>query len=451
MGDNRGLLYYRPHHEAQQLLPVLSQAGWDVHIAESAVEAVNLLKDDHIKVGLAPLAEGLSNGVDDPEYLLPVNVPMPAGVEWVALLDEHSLESTSYRNLIAEHFYDYHTLPPDLTRLLFSLGHAYGMAEMLSVQPEADPAGIVDEPQMVGSSQVMRAVFSNIRKVAGVDAPVMITGESGTGKELAARAVHERSSRATAPFVAVNCGALPASLIQSELFGHEKGSFTGAHERKIGFTEAAASGTLFLDEVGDLPLDLQVNLLRFLQEGTIERVGSREKIHVDARVIAATHVDLEQAVENKRFREDLYYRLNVLNMRMPSLRERDGDIELLGRYFFDQFANERNGRLKGFSEAALKAMRLHDWPGNVRELINRIRRAIVMCEGKLLSAGDLGLGRNEVEKRLMTLEEARALAEKDAIRYALEKTGQNISLAARSLGVSRVTLYRLMYKHDIQT
>jgi len=450
MGDQRGLLYYRPHEEAQHLLPALSKAGWDVHVADTADEAVDALKESSIKVGLAPLGSDLMT-TDVGEYLGSVRAPAPAGLEWIALLREDQLESTKYRNVIAEHFYDYHTLPADIARLLISLGHAYGMAEILSTQSTTGDTVHSGEPEMVGASAAMQAVFGAIRKVACVDAAVLITGESGTGKELAARAIHERSSRAHEPFVAVNCGALPASLVQSELFGYEKGSFTGAYERKIGFIEAAAGGTLFLDEIGDLPLDLQVNLLRFLQEGTIQRIGAREKLYVDARIIAATRVDLDAAVAANRFREDLYYRLNVLGVHMPSLREREGDIELLARYFFEHFSKERKGRLRGFSDAALKAMHRHDWSGNVRELINRVRRAIVMCEGKLITAVDLGLGREEAERRILTLEQVRAQAEQDAIRFALGMSGKNVSLAARSLGVSRVTLYRLMYKYNIQT
>ncbi|HKK05927.1 MAG TPA: sigma-54 dependent transcriptional regulator [Gammaproteobacteria bacterium] len=450
MRDQRGLLYYRPKEEAQHLLPALSNAGWDVRIAETADEASDALKENSIKVGLAALDSDLATN-DVHEYLRPVDGPAPCGLEWIALLEEDRLESSSYRSLIAEHFYDYHTLPADITRLLVSLGHAYGMAQILSTQSPVGDGERSDEPEMVGASGAIQAVFEAIRKVASVDAAVLITGESGTGKELAARAIHERSTRAGQPFIAVNCGALPVSLIQSELFGHEKGSFTGAYERKIGFIEAAAGGTLFLDEIGDLPLDLQVNLLRFLQEGTIQRIGSRERLHVDARIIAATRVDLEQAVAENRFREDLYYRLNVLGVHMPPLREREEDIELLARYFFEQFSKERRRRLRGFSDAALKAMRRHDWSGNVRELINRVRRAIVMCDGKLVCASDLGLGREEVERRIVTLEEARAQAEREAIRSALGMSGKNVSLAARSLGVSRVTLYRLMYKYNIQT
>lgn len=447
MEQCRSLLYLRPGEEACQLLPVLSNTGWDVCIAESVDEATNLILKDHLQVGLVRLDEWSNKALGG--YSLPDDLTSGKAIEWIALLDKGALKSRDYRNHIANHFYDYHTLPIDSTRLLFSLGHAYGMANM-STNQAAFELTRVGGPQMVGVSPVMQELFSVIRKIARVDAPVMIAGESGTGKELAARTIHERSGRAAAPFVAVNCGALPATLIQSELFGHEKGAFTGAHQRKVGFIEAAAGGTLFLDEIGDLPLDLQGNLLRFLQEGTIERVGSHEKIHVDARVIAATHVDLEEAVGDKRFREDLYYRLNVLNIRTPALREREGDIELLARHIFDQYANEHGGCLKGFSDGALKAMQLYDWPGNVRELINRIRRAIVMSDGKLLTRNDIGLDLNGIEKRLVTLEEARSQAERDAIRHALDRTTQNISLAARCLGVSRITLYRLLHKHDIQ-
>jgi len=251
------------------------------------------------------------------------------------------------------------------------------------------------------------------------------------------------------PFIAVNCGALPTNLIQSELFGHEKGAFTGAHQRKIGRIESAAGGTLFLDEIGDLALDLQVNLLRFLQEKTIERVGGTEKIHVDVRVIAATHVDLERAVKEGRFREDLYYRLNVLHLNVPSLREREQDIELLARFFFDKFAKEKNRNVKGFRRDTLQAMNDYEWPGNVRELINRIRRAMVMCDNRLITTADLGLERRLSQRRLTTLDEARTRAEKEAIQYSLRFNRNNVSQAARQLGVSRVTLYRLMEKYQI--
>jgi DNA-binding NtrC family response regulator len=372
-----------------------------------------------------------------------------ANLQWVALMAREAMQDRALCELVRTCFYDYHTLPPDPDRLLVTLGRAYGMAELHQRLYRAQD-GKLNEYEMVGTSPVMQALFRDIRKVGAVDAPVLIQGESGTGKELTALAIHARSRRAGAPLMAVNCGALPANLIQSELFGHEKGAFTGAHQRKIGRIEAAAGGTIFLDEIGDLSLDLQVNLLRFLQAKTIERVGGTQSLQVDVRVIAATHVDLERAVAEGRFREDLYYRLNVLHLRVPALRERENDIELLARFFFEKFAKEKNPQVRGFSQQALQVMNTYAWPGNVRELINRIRRAMVMCENRLMTPGDLGLERRSARRTIRTLVGARAAAEKEAIQYALRHTGNNVSRAARELRISRVTLYRLMEKYGIQ-
>jgi DNA-binding NtrC family response regulator len=243
---------------------------------------------------------------------------------------------------------------------------------------------------------------------------------------------------------------LPPTLIQSELFGHEKGAFTGAERRKIGSIEAANGGTLFLDEIGDLSLPLQVNLLRFLEGSTIQRVGSPKEIRVDVRVIAATHTDMEQATARDAFREDLYFRLNVLRLEMPALRMRGEDIEVLAQFFFKQFARESAHRVKGFSPEALRSLVEYDWPGNVRELINRVRRATVMCDGRLIRSADLGFDGRPRAVRIPTLEEVRAVAERDAILTALRGTGNNMSQAARALGTSRPRLYRLMARYDLQ-
>ncbi|OBS10708.1 sigma-54 dependent transcriptional regulator [Acidihalobacter prosperus] len=451
MSAARNLLFYQTDPQPLPLIDQLSAAGWAVHLADTVPDAVELLNHQEIKVGLFQL-DGTADCTDTLNQLHPMNGTFRQHVEWVALLPIDSLAAEPLRKCIADYFYDYHTLPADRDRLLFSLGHAYGMADMVRALTQQHPT-IDDEQEdeMVGTSTSMQALFQQIRKVASVDAPVLITGESGTGKELAASAIHERSSRHEAPFVAVNCGALPASLIQSELFGHEKGAFTGAHERKIGFIEAAQGGTLFLDEIGDLPHELQINLLRFLQEGTIERVGSREKLYVDARIVAATHVDIDLAVKEKRFREDLYYRLNVLSLQIPPLRERGDDVSILAKYFFKKFSTDGSNRIKGFSDAAIKAMKNHEWPGNVRELINRVRRAMVMSDKRFITPADLGLdGRNDPSVKLMTLDEARSDAEAEAIRKCLRRTDNNISQAARNLGISRVTLYRLMEKYEIR-
>jgi len=334
--------------------------------------------------------------------------------------------------------------------LLITLGHAYGMAQMRHQLQEVSQTRIPDDnSELIGTSPPMQTLLRQAHKAALVDVPVLITGESGTGKELVTRAIHQQSARSDGPFVPVNCGALPGALIHSELFGHEKGAFTGAHQRRRGRFELAAQGTLFLDEIGDLPLDLQVNLLRFLEEKSIERLGGTDRIPVNVRVIAATHVDLKEAVAEGRFREDLYYRLNVVHLNMPSLRQREGDIELLARFFFKKFSAENLNIIKGFSEQALQVLEQYNWPGNVRELMNRIHHAMVMCDGDFIKPSDLGLDRR-AKRQAMNLEEARAMAEKQVIASTLRWTRKNVSQAARELGISRPTLYRMMKKYGIE-
>ncbi len=333
-----------------------------------------------------------------------------------------------------------------------------------------------DEPVMVGSSPELLSVFKMIRKFAANEAPVLITGESGTGKELVAQAIHERSSYANGPYNPINCGGIPASLIASELFGHERGSFTGAHERKIGRIEAAAGGTVFLDEIGELPLELQVKLLRFLQEKTVDRIGAQRPIKVDVRILAATNKNLAEEVSAGRFRQDLYYRLNVLAINLPSLRERGDDIDLLCSYFLRQFAAEMKMPEHRLSDLALAAIRSYPWPGNVRELISRLRRAAVMADSEEIAVEDLdlpaplgsyqpiaagsGFGGTlakedaivpfQPDGTLLTLEEARSKVEELLMRQALERSAHNMTAAARQLGVSRVTLYRLIEKHGLK-
>jgi DNA-binding NtrC family response regulator len=370
-----------------------------------------------------------------------------ARVQWLALLPSASAIDDRLAGLIANDFFDYLTLPLERERLYAWAGHAYGMSLIIERAQGSLPS---DEEQMVGTSELMRQLFRDIRKVAAADAPVLISGESGTGKELTARAIHERSARRKGPFVALDCAAIPPSLIQSELFGYEKGAFTGAAQRRCGRIESAQGGTLFLDEVGDLPLDMQGNLLRFLQESTVQRLGSTKPFMVDVRVIAATHVDLEEAVKQGRFREDLYYRLNVLRLHVPALREREGDVEVLARYFLGQFLKDTRKQVMGYTTQALDAMRRHSWPGNIRELINRVRRAIVMCDGRWISARDLQLDQPAAqETHIVDLDKAREAAEHQALRQALKMSSNNYSAAARMLGVSRVTLYRLLEKHRL--
>jgi two-component system NtrC family response regulator len=295
----------------------------------------------------------------------------------------------------------------------------------------------------------MQNVFDLVRKVSATDVSVMIQGESGTGKELIARAIHRFSHRKDAPFVPINCGAIPENLLESELFGYEKGAFTGADAQKRGRIEYASGGTLFLDEIGELPLSLQVKLLRFLQEHKVERVGGREMIPVDVRVIAATNKDLKEEIGEDRFREDLYYRLGVVTITMPPLRERAGDAVLLAKAFLQTFSTNYRKAIKGFRADAQDAIASYDWPGNVRELENRVKRAVVMCEGKFVVPGDLELDAYRDSSAPKSLRQIREETEKYHLKKALEKHDGNISRAARELGVSRPTFHDLMKKYRI--
>jgi len=448
--ESRALLYLRPPVAEDSFSADLSLQGWSVHPASDPQEALELISQHEFLVGLVHWdgSHGdLNASRSEREQVLQM-LDANSHINWVALLADAASTSRPVSRVITTHFYDYHTLPLDPDRLLVTLGHAYGMAEMTRFHAEPNAFHAIHH-EILGRSPAMRALIQSIQKVGAIDLNVLIRGESGTGKELTARAVHRLSHRSNGPFVAVNCGALPKDLIQAELFGHEKGSFTGADRRRLGRIESAQNGTLFLDEIGDLPIELQVNLLRFLQEKTIDRIGGASEIPVDVRVIAATNVNLEKAVEEGRFREDLYYRLNVLHLDMPPLRERGEDVELLARHFFREFADKINPNLKGLSQQSIDAINAYPWPGNVREMINRIQRAVVMCEGRLISPRDLGLDQDAPNSLLMTLAEARAKAEKEAIETTLSAVRNNVSKAARRLDISRVTLYRLLEQHAI--
>lgn len=302
---------------------------------------------------------------------------------------------------------------------------------------------------IIGTSTSMQQLFETVRRVAVSELAVLITGESGTGKELVARAVHRESRRREGPFVAINCGAIPDALLESELFGHEKGSFTGAHIQRKGRIEMAQGGTLFLDEIGELPLSLQVKLLRFLQEQTIERVGGRESIGVDTRVVAATNMLLKDASERGAFRKDLFYRLSVVQIHIPPLREREADLVLLAQAFLTQYRDELNPRVTGLSAEATSAIREYPWPGNVRELENRIKRALVMAHGANLQPQDLELSVSSAPSAPLTLREARSQFEKDLIRQALARSNGNVTRAAEELGVSRQGLHESLQKYGL--
>jgi DNA-binding NtrC family response regulator len=374
-----------------------------------------------------------------------------SNVGWIAIVVPEQMQNASLRRLIRDYCFDYVTVPVDPERIVAAVGHAWGMAILIEPAPHM-PAGSTHpgiEGEMVGSCEAMLALFRSIRKVATTDAPVFISGESGTGKELTAVAIHERSPRRDKPFVAVNCGAIPPHLLQSELFGYERGAFTGASQRKIGRVEAANGGTLFLDEIGDLPLESQASLLRFLQERKVERLGGHASVPVDVRVISATHVDMPAAMADNRFRADLYHRLCVLQIDEPPLRARGKDIELLALYMLQRFKKDASRRLHGFTPDAIAALHNYSWPGNVRELINRVRRAIVMTEGRRITACDLELSQH-VEVVPVTIAQAREAGERQAIELALLRHRGRFGDAARELGVSRVTLYRLLVAHGMR-
>jgi two-component system, NtrC family, response regulator len=316
----------------------------------------------------------------------------------------------------------------------------------LSAMPPLDGATLGG---MITAAPEMLKVTRTIERVANADVSVMLLGASGTGKELLARGLHESSGRAKGKFVAINCAAIPENLLEAELFGHEKGAFTGAVKTTSGKIEQAGGGTLFLDEVGDIPLPLQVKLLRFIQERVIERIGGRTEIAVDTRIVCATHQNLEDMVAAGTFREDLYYRLAEIVVRIPSLQERPGDAVLLAKHFFQRFAKDMNTGVKGISPDALAAIDRWSWPGNVRELENRLKRAVIMADGKLVSAADLDLPKaaHLDDDDGINLKAVRDRADRLAVRRALARSEGNVSGAAKLLGISRPTLYDLMKQH----
>ena len=361
--------------------------------------------------------------------------------------------------------YDFLSKPLDLEQLRLLLQRCVFVSELergyRQLQDEERP-GMFEG--ILGSNEKMEEVFKTVGKVAKATAPVLILGESGTGKEMVANAIHRRSPFKNKPFIAINCNAIPENLIESELFGYEKGSFTGANSQKIGLIETAAGGTLFLDEIGDLPPPVQVKMLRFLQEKRIQRVGGRQEIEVDARVLAATHVDLTTAIKEGRFREDLYFRLAVVVCKLPPLRERGDDVILLAQDFLKRFGKQNGRENLSFDPQALKAIARHPWPGNVRELQNRIQRAVIMADSRRITCEDLEIapasapgevgipfnaGTRVDVSQAGGLKEARETLERELVNQALERNDGNISAAAKELGVSRPTFYELMNKLGI--
>jgi DNA-binding NtrC family response regulator len=445
----RKLILYQMTKFGNEIYDGLSAHDWDVYVAGNLQQAFDLCTKHRFKIGLC-----LVVNCTDTQHLAQLKqlFNLSAQTKWImGVPREHSPNLAPHSTgskLIAEFCYNYITLPVDMGRLLIALGHAHGMSK-LSQPAREQIHGYPSCFGIIGNSPAMVNLFGRIQKVTKEDCSVLIEGETGTGKELIAKAIHDHSSRSVAPFVAINCGAFPKDLIQAELFGHEKGAFTGAHNRKVGCIESAQGGILFLDEIGDLPMSQQVNLLRFLEDRMVMRIGGSEKIHVNVRVIAATHVDLKASVQKKEFREDLYYRLRVLQLQTPPLRKRENDIELLAHYFLNKFTTNRNYKAKGFHADTLYLLKNNDWLGNVRELMNCVQHALVMSENRLLEPSDLGLDRRYKDRMLHTLEEARSRADRESIITTLRHTNNNMSRAAEALGISRVSLYRLVEKYNI--
>ena len=433
---------------------LLRQLRWafsehKVYPASTRQEAADLLRKDPapvaiVDLGLPPDPDGASEGL---AILADILAIAPATKVIIATGNEtreHALRA------IALGAYDFYQKPIDIDVLQLIVARAERIfdleAENRKLQ-EAHAASPIDG--MIASSPEMSRVLRNIEKMASTDVAVLLRGESGTGKELLARAVHKLSARAHERFVPINCAAIPETLLESELFGYEKGAFTGALKQTIGRIESADRGTLFLDEIGDVPLPMQVKLLRFLQDQVVERIGGRNPVQVDVRIVCATNQDLDLMMAEGRFREDLYYLLNEVTVQIPPLRERAGDAVTLASFFLSRFAAEYGRLVRGFSASALAALRDHPWPGNVRELENRVKRAVVMTDGPLLSAADLGLAATGEDTQSLTIRDARARAEREVLQLALVQAGSNLSKAAKLLGISRPTLYDLMQQHRI--
>ena len=399
-----------------------------------------------LDLGLPPDPANVSEGFSTLEEILSLNSDIKVIV--VTGNDEHD----NAIKAIAMGAYDFYQKPIDadvLKIIIDRAQHVYQLEQenrlLLQSQSSSPFEGLVT------SSPEMLKVCRTIEKTATTDATALLLGESGTGKEVLARALHTLSLRKDNRFVAINCAAIPENLLESELFGYEKGAFTGASKRTIGKIEYANQGTLFLDEIGDLPLSLQAKLLRFLQERVVERLGGREEIPVDVRIVCATHQDLAEMIKSGSFREDLYYRLSEIIIKLPPLRDRTGDAVLLAKTFLSKYIQQNASKVKSFTKDALVAIENYNWPGNVRELDNKIKRAVIMAESTNISADELDLEANIEVTMPLNLKEAREIAERGTIQRALSHTDNNISKAAEYLGVSRPTLYDLITKYKLKT
>ena len=425
---------------------------FDVVIAGDRASAMAALRSEEpavvtLDLGLPPDPDGTTEGFAVLDEIMALKPDTK-----VIVASGHGARESAL-SAIAKGAYDFYQKPVDIEALGLIVRRAFQLhaieVENRNLASRSGEDNRVLGRMITGAPEMVK-VARTIERVANTNVSVMLLGASGTGKELLARGLHEASDRNKGAFVAINCAAIPENLLESELFGHEKGAFTGAVKTTEGKIEMANGGTLFLDEVGDIPLPLQVKLLRFLQERVIERIGSRKSIEVDTRIVCATHQNLEAMIIDGRFREDLFYRLAEIVVRIPSLAERPGDAALLAKAFLARFAKEMNPAVKGFAPDALTVIDSWGWPGNVRELENRVKRAVIMCEGKLVSATDLDLAEPDEEgDQLLNLKSAREATDRRVIRHALARSEGNISSTAKILGISRPTLYDLLKQYDL--
>lgn len=448
-GDRPKLLIVEDDPGLQRQLK-WSFEDYEVLVAGNREEAIELLRSDQpsvvtLDLGLPPDPDGTSEGFAALEEILKL-----APATKVVIASGHGERSSALR-AIAMGAYDFYQKPVDADELGLIVKRAHHLSEL---EEENRRLGEAREQSpldgVITGSDSMVKVCRMVERVAPTSASVLLLGASGTGKELLARGVHTLSDRVGGAFVAINCAAIPENLLESELFGYEKGAFTGAVKQTPGKIELAQGGTLFLDEVGDIPLALQVKLLRFLQERVIERVGGRKEIPVDVRIVCATHQDLERLIAEGGFREDLYYRLAEITINIPPLKDREGDAILLAQSFLKRFASAHNRTVKGFAPDALNALSAHGWPGNVRELENKVKRAVIMAEGARVAAADLDLDADAAETPILNLKQVREEADKRALRRALAQADGNISQSAKLLGISRPTFYDLMRQYGIK-
>ena len=423
--------------------------GYDVYTAENREQAIAEVRRHEPSVilqdlGLPPKPEGVEEGL----ATLAETLKLAPHTKVIVVTGNGDQENAL--SAIAQGAYDFYEKPVDTDTLKLLVDRAFNISELefenrrlLNTVNDSLLDGIV------AASEGMLAVCRMIEKIAPTDVTTLLLGESGTGKELLARALHRLSPRVEENFVAINCAAIPENLLESELFGHEKGSFTGAHKQSIGKIEMAMGGTLFLDEIGDMPIALQAKMLRFLQERIIERVGGRKEIPVDVRVVCATNQNLEELIKEGLFREDLYYRISEITINIPPFRDREEGRLILARALLSKYVKLQKSAINGFSDDAVQAIEVYAWPGNVRELENKIKAAVIMADGKMVTAMDLGIQGGDEKAESLNLREVRQLAESKAIRVALTKSYGNISKAAETLGITRPTLYDLLNKYGM--